>query len=236
MILIEQLRYRWPKQPDDTLAIDHLHIQPGEHVFLQGASGSGKTTLLNLIAGLNHATSGQIHVNGTDLASLSSRQRDHFRAQHLGYIFQMFNLIPYLSVIENVTLPCQFSKERKQRALANSSSLEEEAKRLLAHLGLDSALFGKTTVTSLSIGQQQRVAAARALMGMPTLLIADEPTSALDSDNRQRFIELLFQECRAHKTTLLFVSHDQQLAPLFQQQIKLDAINHRHNAHEDGAL
>lgn len=155
------------------------------------------------------------------LGSLSAAARDRFRADHIGFIFQMFNLIPYLSVIENVMLPCRFSARRKQRAMANSATLEHEAQRLLDHLDLSDSSLQERRITDLSVGQQQRVAAARALMGAPEILIADEPTSALDSDRREAFIRLLFDECAEQGSTLVFVSHDESLQPLFDRNLKL---------------
>jgi putative ABC transport system ATP-binding protein len=137
----------------------------------------------------------------------------------------MFNPIPYLSVVENVTLPCRFSRLRRERALARSGTLEQEALRLLGHLDLaDPALVGRA-VTTLSVGQQQRVAAARALMGSPEMLIADEPTSALDPDRREAFTRLLFDECRAAGSTLIFVSHDAALEGLFDRTLRLAGLN-----------
>jgi putative ABC transport system ATP-binding protein len=152
-------------------------------------------------------------------------ERDHFRADHVGYIFQMFNLIPYLSVVDNVTLPCRFSARRRDKALTRGNGLEAEAKRLLGHLDMDHpGLLGRA-VTTLSVGQQQRVAAARALMGSPELLIADEPTSSLDADRRESFIRLLFDECRQAASTLVFVSHDATLERLFDRTVDLAEIN-----------
>ena len=147
----------------------------------------------------------------TNLFELGSAERDAFRADHIGYIFQMFNLIPYLSLIENVTLPCRFSTKRRQRALSQASTIEEEAKRILSALKLDLTTTISQPVSQLSIGQQQRVAAARSIIGSPELIIADEPTSSLDLDVRGSFLDLLFQEVCNTKITLIFVSHDSYL-------------------------
>jgi len=190
-----------------------------------GPSGSGKTTLLGLLAGILKPQRGSVTVLGTDITTLHSIARDRFRADHIGFIFQMFNLIPYLSVVENIILPCHFSALRKKRALEHSSDLKSEALRLLTRLNLHDEQLLKKPVVELSIGQQQRVAAARALMGAPELLIADEPTSSLDSDHRQAFINLLFEECKASTTTLVFVSHDTSLAGLFHRRLQLDELN-----------
>ncbi len=147
------------------------------------------------------------------------------RAAHLGIIFQLFNLIPYLSLVENVLLSCRFSRERRVRALVRNPSLQVEAERLLTRLGLDLATLAGRSTTDLSVGQQQRVAAARALLGSPELVIADEPTSALDAEAREGFLELLFQEVRDIGSTLICVSHDPLLQPLFDRTIEIDTIN-----------
>jgi putative ABC transport system ATP-binding protein len=164
-------------------------------------------------------------VLGVDLARRRGAARDHFRADHIGFIFQLFNLLPYLDVRANVTLPCRFSATRRQRAAAASGSVEHEAERLLAHLGLADPTLVERSVTELSIGQQQRVAAARALIGAPELVIADEPTSALDADARRAFLELLLAESDAAGSTVVFVSHDAALAPMFSRRIELTEIN-----------
>lgn len=194
-------------------------------MFLAGPSGSGKSTLLALIAGIHRTTEGQIAVLGADLTSLSSSARDRLRADQLGVIFQMFNLLPYLSVLENVTLPCRFSAARRARAIAATGSVAAEARRLLAHLGMDEPGLAGRPAAELSVGQQQRVAAARALIGGPDLIIADEPTSALDTDRRLDFIDLLCRECASLGAALLFVSHDRTLAGHFDRVAELPALN-----------
>jgi len=194
-------------------------------VFLRGASGSGKSTLLALLAGVLAPDHGRIVLLGHDLACLSGAARDRLRADHVGFIFQMFNLIPYLNVIENVVLPCGFSGRRRARAVARGGSVEEEARRLLGALDMADARLLSRPVTQLSVGQQQRVAAARALIGAPELVVADEPTSALDADRRDAFVELLFRECRLAGSALVFVSHDAGLAPMFDRTIELATIN-----------
>ncbi|MEO5343230.1 MAG: ABC transporter ATP-binding protein [Gammaproteobacteria bacterium SHHR-1] len=225
LIDLRDLSFRWRSNGAEVLALDRLLVQPGERVFIEGPSGSGKSTLLSLLAGMALPQRGQVRILGQDLAQLSGAGRDRFRAHHIGYIFQLFNLIPYLSIRENLILPCHFSGQRRARALQRSASLDAEAERLLRHLDLtDADLLGRP-VTQLSVGQQQRVAAARALMGAPELLIADEPTSALDADRRSAFIQLLFNECRAMGVTLVFVSHDAALEPLFDRTLRLNQIN-----------
>lgn len=213
---------RFGYRPEQTvLDIAELRIERGERIFLYGPSGSGKTTLLGLLAGVLTARSGEVRILDRDLAALSGARRDAFRASHLGYIFQMFNLIPYLSVLDNITLPCRMNRERRERL--RGRPLEVVARELTEHLGIGGHLTDR--VTDLSVGQQQRVAACRALMGAPELIVADEPTSALDADRRTDFLELLFASCEEQGATLLFVSHDQSLMPMFGRGLSLPELN-----------
>ncbi|MEZ9527209.1 ABC transporter ATP-binding protein [Enterovibrio norvegicus] len=221
ILKLENVRFRWEGQPDWQIDIPAFSVEQGEKVFLKGASGSGKSTLLSLIAGINLASSGALQLCETELTGLKGSQRDAFRADNIGYIFQQFNLLPYLSVLDNVLLPCRFSSLRKQRV---SGDLAQEAKRLLLALDLPETCLIKP-VTALSIGQQQRVAAARALIGKPALLLADEPTSALDFDSRNAFIALLMKECEHAGSSLLFVSHDHTLESHFDRSVSLTEIN-----------
>lgn len=225
VIDIRRLAFRWREQAPAVLALDALCIGKGERVFVEGPSGSGKSTLLSLLAGVAVPQQGELRVLGRRMEQLGSVQRDHFRADHIGYIFQLFNLIPYLSIADNVMLPCRFSKIRCNRALQHSPTLEAEAGRLLAHLDMAGEELLHRPVTALSVGQQQRVAAARALMGAPALLIADEPTSSLDAGRREAFVRLLFRECARAGSTLIFVSHDASLEYLFDRTIRLADIN-----------
>ena len=217
VVALERVRFRWPGQESDIIAIDELHLGAGEHLFVRGSSGSGKTTLLNLLCGLHTPSSGEIRLLDTNLATLSSGRRDQFRANHIGVVFQQFNLLPYLTTLENVTLACSFSSRKRRRAPDVTAS----ARQLLEALNLTPELH-RAPVSKLSVGQQQRVAVARALIGGPEILIADEPTSALDADNRDRFMDLLFREAEAQGCTLIFVSHDPQLAERFDRSIELD--------------
>jgi putative ABC transport system ATP-binding protein len=205
----------------EILRIRNLTVESREHVFLFGPSGSGKTTLLGLLAGVLQAQSGSVSILGQDLTAMKPARRDDFRGTHIGYIFQMFNLIPYLSVLENITLPCRLSRERQRRL--NGTPMNEAARRVAEHLGIGQLL--QSNVATLSVGQQQRVAAARSLIGTPEIIIADEPTSSLDYDHRERFVELLFNECKEAGSTLLFVSHDRTLMPLFHRSISLPEVN-----------
>lgn len=223
IVSVSDLRFAWPGQ-SEILDIETLVLGAGERLFLRGPSGSGKSTLLGLIAGVLETQNGQINVLDQTVSALSGSQRDRVRADHLGVIFQMFNLVPYLSVVQNVVLPCRFSKRRAQEA-KQAGGAEAEALRLLKRLGLDDQALLNRNVTELSVGQQQRVAAARALIGNPSLIIADEPTSALDADSRDRFIELLSEEAQKTGAALLFVSHDGALAPLFDRAVDLAEIN-----------
>lgn len=217
------VEFAWPGSDKAVLKIDSLKLFAGEKMFIKGASGSGKSTLLSMVVGINTPSHGSVKVLKQELHSMSSGRRDKFRADHMGVIFQQFNLLPYLSVVENVLLPCRFSVQRKEKA-AKAGGLESEAKRLLGHLDIDSELQYRR-VSELSVGQQQRVAAARALIGRPELVIADEPTSSLDEDRRRNFIELLFRECEEEGTALMFVSHDAGLEPMFDRAVHLDEIN-----------
>ena len=219
------LRFAWRDGQMPILKFERLQIQRGERVFIEGPSGSGKSTLLGLVAGIVTPQEGTVRVNGHHLDAMNGATRDRFRADHIGFIYQMFNLIPYLSVIENVTLPCRFSARRRARAADRAAGLEAEAMRLLRKLGMDGSSVIKKPVSELSVGQQQRVAAARALIGTPEIIIADEPTSSLDAHHREAFIKLLFKECDREDTTLVFVSHDTALAGLFDRTVRLVDIN-----------
>ncbi len=222
---LRNVRFRWSESADDVIDIDSLDVARGECVFVTGPSGSGKSTLLSLLGGVVVAREGSLNVLGRNLAAMTGWQRDRFRADHIGFVFQMFNLISYLSMVDNVILPCRFSRRRRDNAIARSGSLQDEAKRLLQRLGLDSPQLLQRPVTDLSIGQQQRVAAARALIGTPELLIADEPTSSLDDDARENYLTLVFSEIRAAGTTVLFVSHDRRLRDRFDRHADLPDIN-----------
>lgn len=217
---IAELVYRWPRQPAPCLDIPRFDVAAGERVFLHGPSGSGKSTLLNLVGGVAVPERGRVALLGSDLARLSGRARDRFRADHIGFVFQQFNLLPWLSALDNALLPCTFSARRRERA----GDPRRAAERLLGHLDLAPELWRKPAA-ELSVGQQQRVAAVRALIGRPEILIADEPTSALDAPRQQAFIDLLLAEAAAAGAALLFVSHDARLAAHFDRTVALAAIN-----------
>ena len=220
---ISGARFTWPGAKGFTLTIDAFSLQQRERLLLIGPSGSGKSTFLSLLAGINVPAEGTISILGTDIAGLSSAARDHFRAEHMGIIFQMFNLLPYGSVIDNVVLPLSFASGRRRR-IERMGAPEVEARRLLQSLGLGREDYEGTAAASLSVGQQQRVACARALIGRPELIIADEPTSSLDRDTQLAFLDLLFAEVQHEGGTLIMVSHDQSLASRFDRAIRLDEI------------
>ena len=217
---IRRLRFRYASGPW-VLDIPELTLERGTRAFLFGPSGSGKTTLLGVLAGVLKPAEGEVRVLDRDLASLSGAQRDAFRAEHIGYVFQMFNLIPYLSVLDNIALPARMNAAR--RARLDGAGVKKTAAQLADHLHIGDLL--KKRVTELSVGQQQRVAACRALIGAPELIVADEPTSSLDFDRREAFLELLFAECERAGATLVFVSHDRTLEGMFSRKISLPDIN-----------
>lgn len=220
---IQNLRFRWPGAAQDTLAIDTFDVAPGESVFLHGPSGSGKSTLLSLMAGVLLPTQGQVSVAGQAWAGLRATRRDAWRADHVGYVFQQFNLLPYLSVLDNVTLPCRLSRVRRQRA-EQVGGVRVCAQTWLTQLGLHESLWRKP-VTDLSVGQQQRVAAARALMGSPNVIIADEPTSALDERWRDEFLTQTLQACRQAGSALVLVSHDHDMSVAFDRCHDFSELN-----------
>lgn len=219
VLSIKDVYYRWPGRAPFELRVPRLDLEGGETVLLLGESGSGKSTLLSLICGTILAQSGNVAVGGTDIAGLSAGKRDRFRAEQIGLIFQQFNLLPYASVQDNILLPLQFAPERRKRV----SVLAQEAERLCRDLGLPAEVM-TTQAGALSVGQQQRVAAARALIGTPPLIIADEPTSSLDAGSQATFLELLFKQSRAHGSTLMMVSHDERLSGQFDRVLHMADI------------
>ena len=223
VIEIQDITFGYDNQKP-ILQIDSLCIKRSGRVFISGPSGCGKSSLLGLISGVLTPKKGRVSILNNPLHEWGASQRDQFRANHCGVIFQLFNLIPYLSVIDNVGLPLQFSQDRKRRIEQTGKSIFDESSRLLSALGINSDLH-KQCVTDLSVGQQQRVAAARALIGAPEIIIADEPTSALDAAVCQQFIELLIQECDTSQSTLIFVSHDDRLSQYFDDRVDLNRLN-----------
>ncbi len=225
IVQLDQLSFAWPGSNAAVLSIPEFTMKRSERVFLKGPSGSGKTTLLSIISAVLAPQAGTVVVDGVSLGTLRSGQKDQFRVDRIGLVFQQFNLLPFLSVRDNITLPCRFSKRRRNAALKSELKLNDEVDRLLSAMHLNPAEVQNKRVTELSVGQQQRVAVARALIGRPALVIADEPTSALDSDTRQAFIDLLFAEVDAAGSALLFVSHDATLASAFDRRVDLRDLN-----------
>lgn len=224
-IALQDVRFAWPGAGADCLAIDALSVARGERVFLHGPSGCGKSTLLALLAGVLLPRAGRLALLGTDWAALSAARRDAQRAAQVGVLFQQFNLMPWLPVLDNVLLGCRFSRTRSERAAqAGGGTPLGHARALLEHVGIAPALWPRAA-RELSVGQQQRVAAARALIGRPGVVIADEPTSALDTALRSGFMDLLLAECTAAGSTLVFVSHDERLAARFDRTLSLPALN-----------
>ncbi len=225
-VLLENVRFRWTKADEPCLEVAAFQVAGGERVFIHGPSGSGKSTLLSLVGGVIEPERGRVAVLGQILGEMRAGARDRFRAANIGFLFQLFNLVPYLSALDNILLPCRFSAERAARI---ESSPRDEVLRLARRLDLDASLLNRSAA-ELSVGQQQRVAAARALIGRPGLVIADEPTSALDADRQQAFLDLLLSECSAARACLLFVSHDERLSADFDRIVSLPEINHSRSA------
>jgi putative ABC transport system ATP-binding protein len=217
------VRFAWPGRDSFSLSVGRFALPARERVLLIGPSGSGKSTFLSLLCGILAPQSGRIDILGTDITGLGASQRDGFRAEHFGIIFQLFNLLPYGTVIDNVLLPLSFAPQRRRRATQKGTA-SAEAERLLTRLGLEPHLMRGPSAANLSVGQQQRVAAARALIGAPELIVADEPTSALDRDRQAAFLDLLFGEAAAAGATLIMVSHDESLAGRFDRVLRLDEI------------
>jgi putative ABC transport system ATP-binding protein len=209
------------RKTEPVIHVPSFDVIAGDRIFLYGPSGSGKTTFLSLISGILLPQEGEISVLGRTITRLSASSRDELRGSEIGYIFQRLNLIPYLTVAENIALPCQLHAGRRKRI--TSGSIAEEIERLATRLDIRAKL--SSSVDRLSAGQQQRVAIARAIIGSPSIVIADEPTSSLDSARRDAFLALLTEIAEEVGTTLLFVSHDVSLAARFKTVLALDQVN-----------
>ena len=196
------------------LNIPSLDFKSGESVFIFGSSGSGKTTFLEILSGVLDSSAGEVLILGQKFHELTRTQKDQFRSQNIGYIFQQFNLIPYLTVKDNILLPFVFNHKKVNLDLYQ---------KLLSDLGL--VQYEHHFANQLSVGQQQIVAAARALVIEPKIILADEPTSALDYDHRESFLKIIFQLVQDQKSTLLFVSHDRSIMHMFDRQLNLLDIN-----------
>lgn len=215
VVSVQNLSFHYDNTHKPVLDIPHWSVQSGEQVFLHGPSGAGKSTLLNLLAGILLPSNGRIDILNKPLNTLSGRQRDKWRAKHIGVVFQQFNLIPYLNAVDNIKLAAHF---------AGTLNAGQRASELLNSLGIEESLH-RQAAERLSIGQQQRVAIARALINQPELLIVDEPTSALDRANSDTFMSLLLKQVKHHQTALVFVSHDLTLAEAFPRVEALTDIN-----------
>ncbi len=211
MIDIQRLQFEYPRT-DFRLRVDRLQVSPGERIAVVGPSGSGKTTLLNLISGIVVPKAGSVEVAGRQVSALSDSKRRDFRAASIGFIFQQFELVEYLSVLENILLPFMIN-----RTLRIDSNVLTRGTELAASMGLQDKLARK--IRRLSQGEQQRVAICRALVTEPPLLLADEPTGNLDPRNKGLTIRLLFEFCRRQKATLVVVTHDLGILEGFDRQI-----------------
>ena len=202
-----------------SLNVPELWVARGESVLLLGESGSGKSTLLSLICGTILPSSGTVQIAAQDITTLSAGQRDKFRAEQIGVIFQQFNLLPFGTVGDNILLPLRFAPERRKRAQDPTA----QAAHLCTALGLPSDVL-TAKATALSVGQQQRVAVARALIGQPPIIVADEPTSALDANSQAAFLDLLFAQTAENDAALLMVSHDPRLGERFDRVVQMEDV------------
>lgn len=217
MLLVENLKKSYLEPSGEQLAIldvPHFELAAGEQAVIRGRSGGGKTTLLNVIAGLATADEGRIVVNGTDVSRLPEAVRDRFRARHIGFVFQTFNLLAGFSALENVLLGMTFTGQPSDTA---------RARDLLMRVGLGPRLSHKPA--ALSVGEQQRVAVARALVNRPGLLLADEPTANIDPAHQQQVIDLLREVCRVENVAMLLVTHSDEVAGQFDRVEHLEELN-----------
>ena len=219
-LALDGVGFAWPGGHGFGLRVARFGVAAGERVLLLGASGSGKSTLLSLICGIVAPQEGRVVVDGTDIARLARAARDRFRAERIGVIFQQFNLLPHMTPLDNVLLALRFAPDRRRRAGDGRAA----ALALTGALDLPEAAVTGSDAAALSVGQQQRVAVARALIGAPPLIVADEPTSSLDAGTQAAFVELLFERCGEAGSTLLMVSHDERLAPRFDRTVRLPEI------------
>ena len=219
MIQITDLEFAYPGS-DFRLRIPRLTIETGQTTALIGPSGSGKTTLLNLVAGIGAPSSGQVVTNGVEVSSLGEAARRDFRIGNIGLVFQEFELLEHLDVLDNILLPCRITS-----AVSIRKSHRDRAAELARELGLKDKL--RRYVRKLSQGERQRVALCRALLLEPPLLLCDEPTGNLDPVNREHVLDILFDYVRRHGTTLLTVTHDHDLLPRFDKTIDFKQFHDR---------
>ena len=219
VLKLRKVFFRWPGRSSFSLSLADLTVSYGEKLLLLGASGTGKSTLLSVISGTLLPDQGSVEIAKTEITKLSASARDRFRAEQLGVIFQQFNLLPFGSVADNILLPLRFAPIRRNRV----KDAKSEVARLCAALGLPVDIV-REKASSLSVGQQQRVAVARALIGHPPLIIADEPTSALDINSQDAFLDLLFTQAQTQGTSVVMVSHDERLGPRFDRILHMEEI------------
>ncbi len=227
LLTIKNIDYHYAESDTFRLHIDEFSVDIGQSVLILGESGSGKSTLLGLIGGVLACQNGQITILNHALHTYAGAQMDRFRGEHIGLIYQTLNLIPWLSVEENILLGVSFSRKRRARL---THAPKDDAYALLERLNLPPAQFAHSQAHALSIGQQQRVAAARALIGKPALLLADEPSSALDDKNAQEFFTLLQDTMDKTRQSLIVVSHDTRITPLFDRVVTMQDINNKRRA------
>ena len=224
---LQNIEFSWPQQAKPLFAIAELTLQQGETLFIGGPSGCGKTSLLSLITGIQVAQHGTCRVLGTTMNQLSPSDRDRFRGEHLGLIFQQFNLLPFLTVQENIELPSKLFSSRHSKSTQLYGSVQRHTDILCDALHLSHNLRQRQAHL-LSVGEQQRVAAARALLGCPELIVADEPTSALDEENKVDFLNLLLTTAKAQNSSVVTVSHDMRIANQFDQQFLMPRTESNH--------
>ena len=224
IVKIESLRFQWSKNNNFKIFVPKLEVGRGKKVLFLGESGSGKTTLLSLICGFLEPLSGSISINDKIISDLTSTNKDAYRSDNIGIIFQQFNLLPYANVIDNIILPLYFSKQRSKKVKNKINA----AMNLCDQLRLPESILNQKA-SNLSVGQQQRVAVARALIGSPSIIVADEPTSSLDTEAQELFLDLMFDQISKNSSTLLMVSHDKSLTNYFDQVIDINEIIVREN-------
>lgn len=218
---IKNLFFEWKEKKNFQLNLKDLKLKKRKKVLILGESGSGKSTLLNIISGIIRPCSGTININQENITTLSPKKIDFFRASNIGVIFQQFNLLEYISPINNILLPCYFTGFKKK----NYKYFHEKAFHLADKLGINKNILNQNKSKELSVGQKQRIAIIRAIINTPKIILADEPTSALDNKNKIKFIEILFEVCEQEKTTLLMVSHDTSLIKHFDDNYLLESLN-----------